>query len=118
MRTVFSIDDVGTTKACSSVAVPKTSRMMVTVHSAMNERTFSAKSGFAPGVSRCTAVGFAASAFMFLRFILSIDRRSNHATQIQAHAPALCSCRIPADDHERSLPTRLGDEIPCNIPQM
>src|SRR5262249_54073210 len=41
-----SIDPVGMTKACTSVVVPKSSRMMATVHSAIKPR---GGSGFATG---------------------------------------------------------------------
>lgn len=38
MSSVSSMDPVGITKACTSVVVPKSSRMMVTVHSAIKPR--------------------------------------------------------------------------------
>src|SRR3954468_8102084 len=47
MSTVFSIDPVGTTKACSSVLVPNSRIRMVTAHSAKKLRA----SGFVSAVS-------------------------------------------------------------------
>src|ERR1039457_107366 len=55
ISSVSSMDPVGMTKACTSVVVPKSSRIIVTVHSAMKPRGWSPVAGGGAGTSFTSA---------------------------------------------------------------